>query len=241
MEGNLDEQACRYTVCRMHGYRGDGPACQRTQTSNSLMQSGANADMIYDFNVGTLSPLLSQFGYAHSVGELNGQQAIQVSFNGENAVLLPAACNDGRCVGLAMFTFLNSGLSAEQNDRFNNTLFFASAENWYNNAGSQSVLERYLISDYGYSKGSFEVEMVVFFSVLENYRAYASASMVEASFGEDDSKMASVNIDGKISNEVTPVDASSPHAVNKQELRSIAYEMFQQDSDGLQFQELMDE
>ncbi|GGD00370.1 hypothetical protein [Aquisalinus flavus] len=217
-----------------------GMVLPATAQMNSLGAS-SDASMIFDFNVETLSPLLSDAGVAHSLGDLNGQQAIQASYNGENVILLPTACNEGRCVGLAMFTFLNSGLSAEQNDRFNNTLFFASAENWYDNTGSQSVLERYLIADYGYSKRTFAVDLIVFFSVLENYRVFASASMVEASFGEGASRTAAAETGGKISNAVTPSDLSSPHAVNKQELRSIAYEMFQQGKDGLQFQELMDE
>jgi hypothetical protein len=188
------------------------------QTSNGLNASTSNAQ-IYDFNPQTLGPLLTSFGYASEMDSLFGQATLRVTDGNYTAGLMPTACDDsGKCVGLAMIAFFGEGGSLALNNQFNNNTFFAAVEQW----DGVNVLERYLISDFGYSKASLEVDLAVYFSVVDQYAGHLNSSATEVSFETPEAPAS-----GKIANLPAPAtNGPGPHLLSKSDMRSIALQTF---------------
>ena len=183
---------------------------------NSL---GASSDtsMIYDFSAQNLVPILAANGLAYEVGIIMEREAVLVSNGVDQVILMPVVCGDGaRCLGLAMLAYFPGGLSLEGNNEFNNGFFFAHAEKWE----QDTVIERYLIADYGYSVKSMAVDLSVFFDTAASYRQFSSVS-VEASL--DDGASA----DSKIGNALS-ASSGEKHGGSKNDIRRAAIEAFPQ-------------
>ena len=154
------------------------------QTMNAL--SDADTAMIFNFDYPTIAPLLDQYGYAHEPTSYYGNDAIKVSKNQTVMMLLPTVCrgagNDNGCVGLAMLGFFRDSVSDAQNTAFNNRLFFSHAET---TTDGNTVIERYLISDHGFSKRTFGVELEVFAETIQAYGSFINAYRQTVSFDSD--------------------------------------------------------
>ncbi|NHK29114.1 hypothetical protein FF098_014420 [Parvularcula flava] len=183
---------------------------------NSLGAS-SDASMIYDFSASNLLPILTANGYTYEVGTIMEREAVLAINGADRVILMPVVCGDGsRCLGLAMLAFFQGGLSLEGNNQYNNGFFFAHAEKWE----EDTVIERYLITDYGYSVKTMGVDLAVFFDSVAKYRDFSSVS-VEASFGDD------ASTDGKIGNALSATSGEG-HDSLKNDIRRAAIDGFPQ-------------
>ena len=155
--------------------------------------SSANADaqnqqlglsgLMPNYNVSQIEGLLTYMGATYQINTLDngGQYFIVKASDGTNHILEPAACTDGNCAGLKMITIYNGWtvdlISANKFNSINNAARVIIDEDDPN----RLYFYRYLIGDYGYTRGAFVVNMNVFVRTrlqLENFLNQSTAQSI---------------------------------------------------------------
>jgi hypothetical protein len=129
--------------------------------------------LLPNFDLANVESVLNEMGVSHARDQLAGGAVIVATID-EGAmpikiVFAPRACDNGPCVGLMMLGFFQGADLTQNNEytrRMNPTAAFAE--------GQVTLLKRYLIGDHGYTRGTFEVDVVVFYSAIKQFIDYRS-------------------------------------------------------------------
>lgn len=115
-------------------------------------------------------PVLQEAGFNVQQVNLDNQTVLRVQSGNSVVIMYRRACQQNAdCAGLWMLAFLNEGRPLPLLNRFNTVSKPARASILNGNV----VLDRYLIADYGVTKGSFLVNVGVFFSMIDQWRQFA--------------------------------------------------------------------
>ncbi|MEM9705300.1 MAG: hypothetical protein AAF850_04395 [Pseudomonadota bacterium] len=134
----------------------------------------SNVDLV------TLAPVITELGVPFEVTTLAGRQALRLNVNGAVVALRPRVCrgaNGGGCVGLEMMGFYSGVAPLDAANRYNDETPPSKAI--VTDGGT--VVHRYLIADYGLTRGSFAIDLQVFGSIVTKFGDYigqGSASTV---------------------------------------------------------------
>ncbi len=127
-----------------------------------------------------IQPVLQEAGFGAQVQVIQGEQMLRVTYNDFVMYMSARACRaDGNCAGLWMLAPLNDSASMTTINSFNQNSKPARATV----VGTQVLLDRYLIADYGITRGSFLVNTAVMFGMIEQWFEFkASAQAQRVSF-----------------------------------------------------------
>ena len=145
-----------------HATQAQATQAQATQAlaTQAQIQEENLSEVFTSYDITTLSALLSSAGLTFRQSTTAaGDEYITISFGGLNHILQPAACVEGTCRGLRMVTAFREGApDIATANRFN-------AAYWPSRIftdGNAMFFHRYLIGDYGYTRGAFFVNLAVF-------------------------------------------------------------------------------
>ena len=118
-------------------------------------------------------PVLRDAGMSTQRRVIDGTPVLVVQANGRILNLQNRACSlQGECGGLWMFAFLDDSAPLSTMSRFNQVSKPARA----NLLDGKVVLDRYLIADYGITRGSLVVNVGVFAASVDQWFAFNEAS-----------------------------------------------------------------
>jgi len=133
-----------------------------------------NTQLLPNFSYTTVEPILTAIGAKFQRSAQAGKPALLVSFpNNRRATLLMSACDPaGACKALSIQSFwtriANSppDKAAQAIASFNQRFSFAKA---FVAADGRPALQRYLTADYGFIRGDFAVNLLVFASQADQF------------------------------------------------------------------------
>lgn len=197
--------------------------------SAAIAQSTQNLrEYVPNFDMPTIEPILTEMGVVHERrSSTDGTPYLFATLQNIKFQLWPTSCDSAtksKCAGLQMMAFF-PGESLENLNSFNR--FPATKATLLN--PNQSVVSRYLIGDYGYTKGTFVVNVSVFVAMALKYqrREHAQPSNTISLQAEAADSAASAS---KISN-ITSTDAHvvRPSAFELQLIGNAADDLAAQD------------
>jgi hypothetical protein len=116
-----------------------------------------------------ITPVLAELGWQTNVRAVNGQQLMEVRTPNAILVFRRRACtSEASCAGLWMFAFMDDQESLGVINEFNQSSKPARATI----VNNKVVLDRYLIADYGITRGSLMVNVVTFASMVDVWRNF---------------------------------------------------------------------
>ena len=180
----------------------------------AIVSSGANAQtqqivsnptgIVANYNLEQVESLLGEFGYAAERGVRNdGVNFIRTQINGLTLLLVPSVCGGGSCRGLQMVCFFTDHTATTENmdnynEQFKPSRMFTTENGW-------TFFTRYMIGDFGYTRGSFQVNLGVFASSPDAYfKNFASTSQNMISYEPE--SVASAPANTYKPGEVSPTD-----------------------------------
>ncbi len=116
------------------------------------------------FNIQSLQVLLSEYGFQYQVRILpDNTNALNVmSPEGLRFMLIPSACNSGRCVAVRMIALFRANeaqpYDLNRMNAFNNTYAFIKAFK----VGNDAAVSRYMTADYGVPRGNVIINIAAF-------------------------------------------------------------------------------
>lgn len=126
-----------------------------------------------------IQPLLSEIGATYSMQKIGDNDVLVVKAGPRTLLFRQAACSGyGNCAGLIMEAVINDQLPPEQMINYFNQLSNVSTAVRYNNA---LVLERYLIADYGITRGSLAVNIMAFTNSINDWVRFSQNASGQAS------------------------------------------------------------
>ncbi|MHA7872850.1 MAG: YbjN domain-containing protein [Hyphococcus sp.] len=141
-------------------------AIAKAQLSNAT-------EVVENYDIENVESLLSDLGVEYTRRQArDGSDYLIFANGGVNYILHPKACGGAGCMGLRMlciFTDLGATLDAANNFNAMHNPTRLIVE------GSDAIFHRYLIGDYGYTRGTFTVNLSVFVSAPESYSRINSA------------------------------------------------------------------
>ncbi|MGV6819471.1 MAG: hypothetical protein ACWA5T_03115 [Parvularcula sp.] len=149
--------------------------------------------IIPSVSLSDIEPVLKEVGFETEIKTINNESLMVVRALGKTLVMFPKACQpDGSCAGLWMFAYLNGTSSLEAVNSFNQVAKPARASM----VNNKVVLDRYLIADYGITRGSFIINVGVMAGMVDQWFQYSKiqgpvAVSFEPLIGPSDSESAS--------------------------------------------------
>lgn len=147
-------------------------ACLLALTSTSVAHAQDDiipnaTGLIVDMTTENVLAPLHEVGLEASIEKFDGQDAVAVTYNGRTGYLIPKACDEVKCDGLMMISVINPAQPAthEQISYFNAEM---NAGNAVLSAGTL-YLKKYVVADYGVTRGSFLIDVVVFLSMIDKW------------------------------------------------------------------------
>lgn len=117
--------------------------------------------VVANYNMTALEAILTELNIPHSRQTRgDGVPYLRSQINGLNILLVPSACQAGSCKGLEMVTFFFDHTATVENIQKYNQ--FHKPTRMFVDQNGRTFFTRYLIGDYGYTKGSFVVNLAVF-------------------------------------------------------------------------------
>ncbi|MEM6414313.1 MAG: hypothetical protein AAF720_06605 [Pseudomonadota bacterium] len=140
--------------------------------------------LISSFDISTMSDFLNELGLRYKKRNQNGYAVLiaDIGVDGTTTVFWPRVCDEKRtnCSGLIMRTYFENASQLELNNRFNLTTPPVAAMT----DGSSVFVQRYLIGDFGITRGSLAVNIVVFQSTVRKFKeTLESAPTTTVAFG----------------------------------------------------------
>lgn len=158
-----------------------------TMIGSAVAQTSSSANLISNprvsvpnFDIETITPILSELGIVHTVNQTsNGMRYVSANIAGEiNVKFLPSAClTAGRsdCIGLATMAHYEGGSFNPQTvSAFNQKYQFISAGVVEN--GKYAFVSRYDIADYGMPRGNIASSVANFYVLASKFRDEVSTS-----------------------------------------------------------------
>lgn len=169
-------------------------------------QSGAPVSnptgLVPTLTLETVQPVLNEVGFSTNIATLsNGGRLMEVRYGNRLILLESQACaSSSSCAGLAMYAILTGSTSLSQVNAFNQVSKPARATI----SDGVLMLDRYLIGDYGVTRGSFIVDIAVFVSMIDQWYAFSGSMATSVDYEPliaDDT--------AKIANEMSPAQAET--------------------------------
>lgn len=118
-----------------------------------------------------VTPLLDEAGYEYQLNQTEEETVLYVTVNGTNMMLMPRVCqSETDCDGLWMLALIDGAIDQNIINEFNNNSPATRAAV----RGNQVWLDRYLIADYGITRGSLVINIEVFASTIQDFLSYGS-------------------------------------------------------------------
>ncbi|MEO0399984.1 MAG: YbjN domain-containing protein [Pseudomonadota bacterium] len=153
--------------------------------------------VVENFNIQTIAPVLAELGIPYQRRNQNGYDILMadIGIEGVTAIFWPRVCGATRdaCAGLVMRAYYTGASNLELNNRFNLTTPPIAAMT----DGSSVFAQRYLIGNYGVTRGSLAVNIKVFQDTARKYHeTLTSAPSNFIAYGaRDDASDAPAKID----------------------------------------------
>lgn len=126
------------------------------------------AGVMPSFNFQFVEPTLQAAGVPYRRVEINeGYSILEITIDGTTFRAAPTACKDAMCAGFLMEAFAAKAMPVDQMTNFNASNHIVKVSR--PNGGSTTFVHRYLIGDYGYVRGSFIVNLMVFASLVKKF------------------------------------------------------------------------
>lgn len=131
------------------------------------------------FSAETLNASLSPFGITTEAQTAGGQTYLSFDLDGYRYFILITACledNPRRCVGANLFLALDRppGMSAQtlnsKVQTFNGRYAFTKV--YIDDESGRVILSRYMVSDYGKSRGQVRQEVASFVTIVKDFKAF---------------------------------------------------------------------
>jgi hypothetical protein len=128
---------------------------------SAAAQEPQNSDIVSNYNIETLEPLLTHYGFTHERYVTGDNQTyLKLSRNGKELMLMPLACINTICPGLLMVSpITDADATVEDVRKYNRLTYYSTAI--LEDSGSL-YLQRYLIGDHGTTVGTLKVNLDVF-------------------------------------------------------------------------------
>ncbi|MEM9234303.1 MAG: hypothetical protein AAGA69_08705 [Pseudomonadota bacterium] len=147
-----------------------------TLTGQAAAQLVSDPRRLTGLSFDELESLASESGWSTERISQNNDTVLVVDIKGRKVVLWPRACDGaGRCGGLYIFSLIPAQASSTLTNGFNVQ---------YNPARAtlrdgQVVLDRYLIGDFGITRGGLSIELQVQAKLIDDWWTYARAHKVK--------------------------------------------------------------
>ncbi len=152
---------------------------------SAALASSANAQLTPEsvmpsFNFQFVEPTLQAANVPYKRLNISENfSVLEITANGVTFIAAPMACQNAMCKGLLLEKVVNSPLSADQMMTLNSSNQIVKVSR--PKTASKTFMNRYLIGDYGYVRGSLIVDLTVFANIvkkLETEIASGAASSV---------------------------------------------------------------
>ena len=141
-------------------------------TAQTEVEASRQTEVLPNLNVEMVQLVLDEAGmdtemlYSEDLGEY-----VLVKHDGKKAVLINKACTDPGCYGLLAVAFVDGDPDAEEINEFNANVNSATLVRL--DDGSL-MIRRYLIGDYGVTRGSLEVDVRVLLDLIDTWNDWWS-------------------------------------------------------------------
>lgn len=153
-------------------------------SANAQNQMGQQGDIIPNatgllpnYDSSTLEAMMTEYGLPYQVAQKEqGGAYVVAEYKGKKIILDPQECGSGACKGLRMLILYTNSKTPLEVANLYNSMFGPSRAVV---ADDNLFFHRYLIGDYGQTRGSFTVDFLVFSRAPDDF-----ASMVQSAQSE---------------------------------------------------------
>lgn len=143
-----------------------------TAAFSAALASSANAEitipdgMMPSFNFQFVEPTLQAAGVPYRRMQINENfSVLEMSINGVTFLAAPLACQNAMCAGFMLEKSFDGTLNADQMAAMNSRNKIVTVSRPKDSP--KTMANRYLIGDYGYIRGSFIVNLLVFANIVK--------------------------------------------------------------------------